>query len=137
MKKTLPVGVLCLSILIACIIFWKTSLRIPKMNISGNYWSFGTVENTKSIKHAFVIKNLGNADLTLAAWPSCHKCINPVLDVTRIPPNGKTELTVELYIVKEGLNEAYVMMETNDPKNRTEKVTVKAIAARAPEKQRP
>jgi hypothetical protein len=128
MKKSWPIGVICLIIVIVLIIFGKSLIWTPKLYISGDSWFFGIVKNIRSIKHTFIIKNQGNADLILKAWPSCHKCINPILTLTRIPPKSKAVLITELFIVKEGLNEAYVMIETNDPRQRAKKVTVKAIA---------
>jgi hypothetical protein len=130
MKKLWLLGTICLLSVVTLFIFGKSLIRTPKLKISGDFWGFGTVKNIKSIKHTFIIQNLGNAELTLTAWPSCHKCINPILTATRIPPKDKAKLIVELYIVKDGLNEAYVMIETNDSKQRAKKVMLKALAVR-------
>lgn len=128
MKKIGLIGVIWLISVSAVSVFGKSPVAAPKLYMAGDFWDFGTVKTMKSMEHRFRIENRGNADLILAAWPSCHKCIGPTLTSTKIPPAGKAELIVELHIVKEGLNDPFVMIETNDPKQRLKKVTVKALA---------
>lgn len=128
MKKRWLIGVLGLISAASICTFGKSLVAAPKLYISGDSWDFGTVKTMKSLEHSFQIENRGNADLILAVWPSCHRCIGPTLTATKIPPAGKAKLSVELHIVKAGLNEPYVMIETNDPEQRLRKVTVKALA---------
>lgn len=128
MKKAILLGVMGIIIVASLFVFGKRLLPTPKLAIDQETWDFGVVKDMQSRKHRFIIQNRGNAVLTLEAWPSCHKCIYPVLTSNKIPPQGKAELQVELFIVKDGVNEPYVILETNDPAQPLKKVYLKAVA---------
>ena len=130
MKKGLIIGsVICLILITIFFAFGKSRIWAPKLDIPEDSRDFGAVKPMSVLKHSFIIKNTGNANLTLNVYPNCHRCIHTELEKTSIPPGGATKLHVELFPRGGGTYEAYAMLESNDPKQRVKKLTVKAMIA--------
>jgi len=126
-KKRLLIGtLLCLAFITLFLVFIKPLLWLPKLEISEDSWDFGAVKPMSVLKHTFIIKNTGSAQLTLDVHPNCRRCIRPELEKNRIPPNGSTKLQVELFAKGEGTYESTAIIESNDPGQKIKKVTLKA-----------
>ncbi len=100
----------------------------PKIFCEGSSYNFGTVINTKIIKHTFIIKNIGDDVLKIdKVRVSCGCTIIKIKDKT-ILPGGKTELKVELDLSDtEGEQFKDILIESNDPDNRFYKLYLKGI----------
>jgi hypothetical protein len=127
MKKPLLIGgVIGLIIMITLFfLFGKSLIRGPKLEIPEESWDFGAVKTGSVLKHDFIIKNTGQAELTIDVYPNCPRCMGLELDKPSIPPKGAAKLHVEIFGKGEGPYEVYVMLESNDPQKRVNRLTVK------------
>lgn len=102
--------------------------KSPKIFCEGSSYNFGTVINTKIIKHTFIIKNIGDDVLKIdKVRVSCGCTIIKIKNKT-ILPGGKTELKVELDLSDtEGEQFKDILIESNDPDNRFYKLYLKGI----------
>ncbi|MCL6591844.1 MAG: DUF1573 domain-containing protein [Firmicutes bacterium] len=131
MKKGLIIGsVICLILITIFFGFGKSLIGAPILDVPEDSWDFGAVKPMSVLKHSFIIKNTGNANLTLNVYPNCRRCIHTELEKTSIPPGGATKLNIELFVKGEGTYESYAMLESNDPKQRVKKLTAKAMVAK-------
>jgi hypothetical protein len=95
----------------------------PKLVVvNGENHNFGTMDRNAHGKHAFLVRNDGDAPLTLATGqPSCGVCIK-VFSVAkeRLEPGEQTEVTIE-WDVKTGDTEFEQSgpLTTNDPQRET------------------
>jgi hypothetical protein len=110
--------------------FVPTSGPQPKLTIPHEKWSFGTVGPTDVVDHTFVLRNDGEAPLTIRRIYTTCGCTTAELSAKVIPP-GKVALLRLIFdagyhdtrgqYVRRG-----VVIENNDPTRR--KVTVWADA---------
>ena len=133
MKKPFLVGaVICLFIIILVLVFGRTIksfLWVPKLEISEKSWDFGEVKAGSEVKHTFIIKNIGSAELTVYAYSSCPACLLLDIENTSVPPKGVTKLNAKVIETEEGPFEGYVMLESNDRKQWVQKLSVKGTFA--------
>ena len=131
MKKRLLIGAICLSIAALITLFpgcEKPQIRAPKapkINISEEFWDFGTVKIGSDVKHTIIIRNTGNDTLTLYAYPSCPACMFLELEKFSIPPKSETKLHVKIVETEAGPYEGFITVDSNDPAQRVKKLTVK------------
>ena len=128
MKKRLLIGAICLSIAALITLFsgcGEPQIQAPKIDISEESWDFGTVKTGSDVKHTIIIKNIGSAELTLYAYPSCPACMFLELEKYSIPPKSKTKLHVKIVETEAGPYEDFITIDSNDPKQREKKLTVK------------
>jgi len=102
----------------------KTGL--PKLEIiAGNTFDFGTMEFATSKKHAFVVKNTGQAPLTLKMLGTSCKCTLAELPNNRLDPGGETRIELEWKAnERHGPYTQTATLETNDPRHPTVIFTV-------------
>ncbi len=128
MKKRLLIGAICLSIVALITLFFgcgESQIRVPKIDISEESWDFGTVKTGSDVKHTIIIKNIGSAELTLYAYPSCPACMYLELEKYSIPPKSETKLHVKVVETEAGPYESFIMVDSNDPSQQVKKLTVK------------
>lgn len=128
MKKLLLIGTVCLSIAALITSFFGcggSQIRAPKIDITEESWDFGTVKIGSDVKHTIIIKNIGSAELTLYAYPSCPACMYLELEKYSIPPKSETKLHVKIVETQVGPYESSIIVDSNDPAQREKKLTVK------------
>ena len=128
MKKRFLIGVIRLSIAALITLFFgceESRIRVPKIDISEESWDFGTVQTGSDVKHTIIIKNIGSADLTLYAYPSCPACMFLELEKFNIPPKSETKLHIKVVETEAGPYEGFITVESNDPAQQAKKLTVK------------
>ncbi len=90
----------------------------PRAVIPETVFDFGTGQRNSKMRHAFVIRNEGNALLELLAGPTTCKCTLSNLEKTEVPPGGSTKVVLEWRL--EGLGEDFrqsAQITTNDLPN--------------------
>ena len=128
MKKRLFIEAICLSIAALITSFSgcvESQIRGPKIDISEESWDFGTVKIGSDVKHTIIIKNIGSAELTLYAYPSCPACMLLKLEKYSIPPKSETKLHVTVVETQQGPYEDFIIVNSSDPSQREKKLTVK------------
>jgi hypothetical protein len=63
--------------------------------VDGTKYDFGTGQRDSKMKHTFVIKNEGDAPLSLEKGPTSCKCAVSELDADGIEPGGSAKVTLE------------------------------------------
>ena len=101
----------------------------PKVTIvNGERYDFGTMDRNGQGKHEFIVRNDGDAPLTISTGqPSCSVCIKVFrVEKDKLQPGEKTEAQIE-WDVKAGETdfEQSGPINTNDPKRPTVTLTVK------------
>src|SRR5262245_49424419 len=90
--------------------------------VNGERHDFGTMDRNAHGKHDFIVRNDGDAPLTLATGqPSCGVCIK-VFSVAkeRLEPSERTEVTIEWDVkVGDAEFEQSGPLTTNDPVHKT------------------
>ncbi|MES2789326.1 MAG: DUF1573 domain-containing protein [Planctomycetota bacterium] len=85
--------------------------------VGGDTFNFGSTEVGQQFEHIFVIKNEGDADLTLEkGTPSCSTCTSFDVDKLLIKPQESAKATVKWRIAAENPEfRQYAPVRTNDP----------------------
>lgn len=94
---------------------WET--EFPKVELpDGNTHDFGVMAPEEEGKHIFVVKNVGDADLSLVIGASTCKCTVGELGNESLPPGEQTEVTMS-WTVKTTESEfgQSAELRTNDP----------------------
>lgn len=101
-------------------------LELPKFEIvDGSTYDFGTMEFGTVMKHAFVVKNTGQAPLTLKMLGTSCKCTLADLPNNRLDPGGETRIELEWKAIeRHGPYSQTATLETNDPRHPTLTLTV-------------
>jgi len=68
----------------------------PVMEVSELKHDFGTIEPDQVLEHAFPIKNVGDATLTIDGLRSSCGCVKLEMSSLEIPPEGSADLVAEL-----------------------------------------
>jgi hypothetical protein len=92
---------------------------LPKFEVvDGTTFDFGTMEFATSKKHAFVVKNTGDAPLTLKMLGTSCKCTLAELPNNRLDPGGETKIELEWKASeRHGPYTQTATIETNDPRH--------------------
>lgn len=99
---------------------------LPKLEVEGgNTFDFGTMEFATAKKHAFVVKNTGQAPLTLKMLGTSCKCTLAELPNNRLEPGAQTRIELEWKAnERHGPYTQTATLETNDPRHPTMIFTV-------------
>lgn len=118
------IGSVCLLCVLSCTPAWGQDAAVPavtpqyapKIACDRPDHDFGEVEDKSVIKHAFILRNLGNADLEIKkVYPGCG-CTVTKLDTKTIKPGGTAELKAEMSLRgRRGLQQKTIRIESNDP----------------------
>lgn len=88
----------------------------PQIHCDAPTHNFGRAEDRDTIKHEFVIHNVGKRPLEIKRVSSGCGCSTSNLDSNTIRPGGKTKLKVELSpLGRRGMQQIRVRIESNDP----------------------
>jgi len=101
----------------------------PKVTIvNGERYDFGTMDRNAHGKHAFIVRNDGDAPLTLATGkPSCLVCVK-VFSVAKelLQPGEKTEVNIEWDVKTSDADfEQSGPLETNDPTRKSVHLSIR------------
>jgi hypothetical protein len=137
MKKRLLIRAICLSIVALIILFFgcgKPRIQVPgvpRLEVSEDSWDFGTVKIGSVVKHTFIIKNSGGANLNFYPYSSCPACILVELESYSIPPKSEMKMNVKVVETQAGPYEGFITIDSNDPARPTVKLTIKGTFIKA------
>ena len=116
--------------LTGCLILAEERSIGPKLVCKEPTLDFGHVSNTGRVFRAFVVRNTGDADLTLFhARSGCAVCANVTVDPNRVVPGGTALITVDINICgRFGEISRAVSIETNDPDQSILRLCLKGVA---------
>ncbi len=108
----------------------------PKIAVSEEFYSFGSIGPTDVVTHDFVIKNEGDAPLTISrAYTTCG-CTTADFSATVIPPGKVAIVTLRLdagyHDVRGQTVRRGVIIENNDPKHPQVELWTQASVRRSP-----
>lgn len=98
----------------------------PRAEIEKTAYEHGEMVLGTTGKHAFTVKNTGNAPLKIAKGPMECKCTIPALARDELPPGESTELIVEFTPTNEGQFIRHNDFWTNDPDHMLIRLAVQA-----------
>lgn len=88
----------------------------PRIVCDQPLYDFGTTNTDQPIKHAFVLRNIGNAPLIIHRTRAGCGCITFGLATNSIPPGQTADLTVSLALLgRSGPIRKSIVIESNDP----------------------
>ena len=105
-----------------------TKPNTPKLQLVAPVFDFGTVSQGTVVKHEFLIKNVGNADLKLEKLvPGCG-CTASSVSSDTVPPSGEERILVEFDTTGfAGEKLKSVRIYSNDPEVSVAVLTVKGF----------
>jgi hypothetical protein len=122
---------LAAALLFATVAFGQTEPTVvqhaPKLTVVDPIKDFGVIPKGEKLKHTFLIKNTGDADLQiLSAQPACGCTIADFDKVIKPGQTGKLSAEVETINFAGPISKP-VTIQTNDPNNPTAQVTINAV----------
>ncbi len=110
-----------------------SNVTAPNLSVSPESWDFGTVIEGDTASRVFLIKNTGNAELTINnVRPSCG-CTAVLLSAKDIAPGRAAELKVSFNSAGYRSNfEKYVYLTSNDPDEPNKTITIKGSVKMLP-----
>lgn len=99
----------------------------PQVELVEKEFHFGTMRQFDSSRHAFVVKNTGQAPLhLLPAGTTCSQCTISTLKKNVVPPGETAEVELEWTIKNPAMHfEQSATIKTNDPNNPSFILTIK------------
>ena len=131
MRKRLLIRAICLSSVALITLFsgcGQSQIQVPgvpRLDISEESWDFGTVKIGSVVKHTFIIKNTGGAELTFYPYPNCPACIYIDVEKYSIPPKSEMKMNVKVVETQAGPYEGLITIDSNDSAMPSKKLTVK------------
>ena len=90
---------------------------LPRVQVDQEEYDFGRMERDSKLKHTFVVKNIGEAPLTLKEVATTCKCTIGSLRDGQVPPGGWTEVVLEWTALTNSSSfRQSATIETNDPR---------------------
>lgn len=84
--------------------------------VNGERYSFGSMDRNQKLAHEFVVRNEGQAPLTLVRGPTSCKCTTSKLVNGQVPPGGETRIRLEWNAKTADVSfEQSAQFTTNDP----------------------
>ena len=103
----------------------------PRLQAKVTGFDFGTMDSYERRQHAFVVRNVGDADLTLQPGPTSCKCTVSDIGATSVAPGQQTQITVSWTTTGEGGDFAHdAEVITNDPEQDTIKFRITGTVRR-------
>ena len=88
----------------------------PLLSCDEPRYDFGELKNDQSVRHAFVLKNVGTAPLEIANVRASCGCTATALDAKTVAPGQSTALNVTLNLTgRKGRQVKSIYVESNDP----------------------
>src|SRR5687768_10693934 len=121
---------LAAALLFATVAFGQTAPVVqhaPKLTVVDPIKDFGVIPKGEKLKHTFLLKNTGDADLQiLSAQPACGCTIAEFDRVIKPGQTGKLSAEVETINFAGPISKP-VTIQTNDPNTPTAQVTINAV----------
>ena len=91
----------------------------PRIVVDRPAYDFGSITNGSELRHDFVVRNAGDADLTIdRVVSSCTVCLQARIERTTIPAGGEVRLLARLDLrILEGPVSRGLLVYSNDPAN--------------------
>ncbi len=103
----------------------------PKIACDAPQYNFGSVSDVTEIRHTFVLRNTGNADLTIQqVRPACGCTTAPLAANTVIPPGGSVDLPTTLKVSNPGEQHKSITVSSNDPQTPQYRLEINGTVAR-------
>lgn len=88
----------------------------PRLVCDQPLFDYGEVDNTQTVRHAFVLRNDGDAPLNLLQVRTGCGCALAQLATNRIPPGGQTTLSAQLTLQgRFGPRRSSIYVKSDDP----------------------
>lgn len=136
MKKIILI--LC-TLVLPCVYFGvcaeevSSNIAAPNLSVSPEIWDFGTVVEGDIASRIFLIKNTGNAELTINNVRSSCGCTAVLLSAKDIAPGQAAELKVSFNSSGYRSNfEKYVYLTSNDPDEPNRTIIIKGSVKALP-----
>lgn len=101
----------------------------PRIKCGHPEYDFGMVDPQELVRHTFVLENNGSADLAIKQIHTPCGCTTVDAGVRTIPPGGSSGIEVRLSLAgRKGFVQKSVYVESNDPGNRTLRLTLRGSA---------
>jgi hypothetical protein len=120
-----------MKIRITCILFALAGIiqAAPEIACDQPVYSFGERANTGKVEHAFTVKNIGDAVLKLGDAKASCGCTRAGKYQHALQPGESTRITLILDLHRRyGVQNKYITIPTNDPRNPRYKLFVNGIA---------
>lgn len=116
----------------------ETPAPAPRIVCDQPEFDFGTLDNSETVEHTFVLRNAGDLTLEIAqARPSCG-CTVASISERNVPPGGESRITSRLSLAgRQGFQHKLITIDSNDPRQPQLALTLKGTAAVALDVQPP
>jgi len=100
------------------LIFTATAYGSPSIICDNPVYNFGSVPDTTTITHTFILQNAGDANLIISKVKKGCSCSDAIISTNVIPPRINFTLTTKHHLKnRQGQQRLSVYLHTNDPKN--------------------
>jgi hypothetical protein len=104
----------------------------PRIQVEPESFDFGSVQQGKTLRRDFTIRNFGDAELVIEGVSTTCGCTAALAAQSRVEPGGRTVLRVTFETrTYSGKVERNVMVRSNDPKAPLVQVRVGATVEKA------
>ncbi len=104
----------------------SVALGAPRATVDGPAFDFGTVAEGKHVEHIFILKNNGDAPLTIGQVSTSCGCTVADISSRTVAPGKSAEIRVSFNSTNfSGIVSKNVLVQTNDPKMPVYTLTVK------------
>jgi hypothetical protein len=111
----------------------EEAARVPRVAISPERFDFGSVLPNQELFHAFVVRNVGSADLVLEKPTTSCGCTVVEGYTPLVKPGTSTTLKVKLKTPPNaGRLQKSVLVRSNDPARATVELKLEATVGEAP-----
>jgi hypothetical protein len=92
------------------------ALAAPKLTSDLTIYDFGTLDETQTAEHTFVLRNEGDQPLTIARVDVSCGCTTTQVQGSTIPPGGSTTLNAKINLMgRRGRQDKNIFIHSNDP----------------------
>ena len=127
MNKKKFIIILFLLVCLMFLIFSQTN-KAPKIQCDEPTYDFGTISQINTIKHKFVIKNIGNDILKILNIKVTCGCTVTKIKEKNIKPGKQTDVLVELDLRgTDGEQLKEIIIESNDSDNKYYRLYLKGF----------
>lgn len=119
---------LCVFVLCLCFVWNQVGQATPQLEVvDGTSFNFGDIQANTTLTHTFILKNVGDSLLKIEKVRAGWGCNASLPSGDEIPPGGEGKLNVK---IRSGNRRQQirqvVIVQTNDPQNKSLKFTVAA-----------
>jgi hypothetical protein len=101
--------------------------KTPRIKFKEEVWNFGKVKDGDALKHEFVFRNIGDADLVIDKVRTSCGCAAALASDKTIPPGQEGKIGVSFDVRSySGKVVKYIYVDSNDPSNPNKELQVAA-----------